>query len=108
MGQSSHGYRDGMINDMNDIEDDQKGNNSAANGAAGEANDVASDWLDTACMNELEILAEFLEKGFAYAVDTTDFVTHTTGRGPENAPSTPLPPARPPPSSMFPLTSSML
>ena len=69
---------DGMINDMNDIEDDQKGNNSAANGAAGEANDVASDWLDTACMNELEILAEFLEKGFAYAVDTTDFVTHTT------------------------------
>ena len=69
---------DGMINDMNDIEDDQKQNNSAANGAAGEANDVASDWLDTACMNELEILAEFLEKGFAYAVDTTDFVQHTT------------------------------
>jgi hypothetical protein len=54
-----------MLEDVCDIENTQKGNNSAANDAAGDADDVASDWLDTACRNELEILADFLEKGFS-------------------------------------------
>ena len=67
-----------MLDDLCDIEATQKGNNSAANDAAGEADDVASDWLDTACRNELEILADFLEKGFSFAIDHTDFIQHSS------------------------------
>jgi hypothetical protein len=35
-------------------------------------------WLDTAASNELTILADFLEQGFAFHVDTSDFIAHTT------------------------------
>ena len=34
--------------------------------------------MDASAANELTILADFLEKGFAFHVDTTDFITHTT------------------------------
>ena len=67
-----------MHEDICDIEATQKGNNSAANDAAGDADDVAGDWLDTACRNELEILADFLEKGFSFAIDHTDFIQHSS------------------------------
>ena len=71
-----------MHDDICDIEATQKGNNSAANDAAGEADDVAADWLDTACRNELEILADFLEKGWQRRVfdgnEHTGFGAHLT------------------------------
>lgn len=65
---------------MDDIEeylDAQKDSNSAANKAAGDHDTESSTWLDDAARNELAILADFLEKGFAFHVDTTDFIEHT-------------------------------
>ena len=70
--------RDGMLADLLDAEEEQKGANTAANTAAGESDTAASDWLDDATRNELAILADFLAKGFAFHVDTSDFITHTT------------------------------
>ena len=69
---------DSMVTDMMDVEEDQKTANAAANAAAGETDTSASTWLDDATRNELAILADFLAKGFAFHVDTSDFVTHTT------------------------------
>lgn len=68
---------DGLFRDLMDIQDQQKVDNSAATAAAGEAEDIADNWLYDATHNELSILSDFLEKGFAFHVDTTDFVTHT-------------------------------
>jgi hypothetical protein len=69
---------DQMIDDISYFLTDQKEANSAANKAAGDHEKEASDWLDDAARNELAILADFLEKGFAFHVDTSDFIAHTT------------------------------
>ena len=63
-----------MLADIDDYLNHQKEANSAANTAAGEHDTLSSEWLDDAARNELAILADFLEKGFAYHVDTTDFI----------------------------------
>ena len=69
---------DHMIDDMIDIINDQKELNKAAKTAGDEADTEAGEWLDEATRNELAILSEFLQQGFAYHVDTTDFIAHTT------------------------------
>ena len=69
--------KDAMSNSLDQYLEDQKTNNSNANKAAGEADTESSEWLDDAARNELAILADFLEQGFAFHVDTTDFIEHT-------------------------------
>lgn len=69
---------EGMIDDLMDVIEEQNQINSAANASAGEADALSGEWLDDAAHNELDILADFLAKGFAFHVDTTDFVSHTT------------------------------
>ena len=66
-----------MSTSLDQYLEDQKTNNSNANKAAGEADTESSEWLDDAARNELAILADFLEQGFAFHVDTTDFIEHT-------------------------------
>ena len=66
-----------MNDDISDVQNDQATQNSAAIAAAGDADAEAGEWLDEATHNELDILAEFLEKGFAFHVDTSDFIQHT-------------------------------
>ena len=66
-----------MLDDLEEYLSAQKDANSAANTAAGEHDTESSTWPDDAARNELAILADFLEKGFAFHVDTTDFIEHT-------------------------------
>jgi len=66
-----------MFDDLEDIVNEQDDLNAAAIVAAQAADDAAGDWLDEATHNELGVLADFLEKGFAFHVDTSDFVQHT-------------------------------
>jgi hypothetical protein len=68
---------DKMHDDLDDVLNDQDDENKAAVKASEEADDAAAEWLDEATHNELGILADFLEKGFAFHVDTSDFVQHT-------------------------------
>jgi len=70
--------RDDLINRLGAIQNTQEGNNTAAVDATGDADTESSTWLDEAAMNEANILKEFLEKGFAFMVDTSEFITHTT------------------------------
>jgi len=70
--------QESLDHDLEDVIAEQAASNSAANAAVGDADHHAADWLDEATHNELAILADFLEKGFAFHVDTTDFVQHTT------------------------------
>lgn len=69
---------DEMLNNFDDYLNLQKDANTAANKAVGEHDTDSSEWLDDAARNELAILADFLEKGFAFHVDTTDFIEHTS------------------------------
>lgn len=68
---------DKMHDDLDDILNDQADDNKAAVKASEDADDAAAEWLGEATHNELGILADFLEKGFAFHVDTSDFVQHT-------------------------------
>jgi len=69
---------DHMIDDMHDVINEIKDWNKSAKTAADDEDNKANVWLDEATRNELAILSEFLSKGFAYHVDTTDFIAHTT------------------------------
>ena len=42
-----------------------------------EAADTSSNWLDDAALNELSILTDFIEKGFALDIDTSHFIQHS-------------------------------
>jgi len=66
-----------MDEDLEDVVNDQEEFNKTATAAAGDADEAAGEWLDEATHNELGVLADFLEKGFAFHVDTSDFVQHT-------------------------------
>lgn len=68
---------DKMHDDIDDILNDQADINTEAIKSGDEADDAALDWLSEATHNELGTLADFLEKGFAFHVDTSDFVQHT-------------------------------
>lgn len=68
---------DKMHDDIDDILNDQADINAEAIKSADEADDAALEWLSEATHNELGTLADFLEKGFAFHVDTSDFVQHT-------------------------------
>ena len=70
--------QDDLTDALMDIQSDQANNNQKANTAVQDAADEAREWLDTAASNELTILADFLEQGFAFHVDTSDFIEHTT------------------------------
>ena len=70
--------QDDLTDALMDIQSDQANNNQKANTAVQDASDEAREWLDTAASNELTILADFLEQGFAFHVDTSDFIEHTT------------------------------
>jgi hypothetical protein len=70
--------KENMHDDLHDVIHEQDTANAAANAQAGDADEAAGDWLDEATHNELHILADFLEKGFAFHVDTSDFIQHTT------------------------------
>ena len=80
---------DGWVSKVRDIEDKmnedivamiamQKESNAAAVTDAATKESESADWLDEAATNELAILADFLAKGFAFHVDTSDFIEHTT------------------------------
>lgn len=65
---------DALLDEFDLVFSDQKTANSAANKAVGEHDAASSEWLDDAARNELAILADFLEQGFAFHVDTADFI----------------------------------
>ena len=69
---------DALLEDITSMIAMQKESNSAAVTDAADAEKTSADWLDDAATNELAILADFLAKGFAFHVDTTDFIEHTT------------------------------
>ena len=69
---------DAMLEDITTMIGMQKESNTAAVTDAADAEKSAADWLDEAATNELAILADFLAKGFAFHVDTSDFIEHTT------------------------------
>ena len=69
---------DAMLEDIVSMINMQKDSNSAAVTEAADKEKEAADWLDDAATNELAILADFLAKGFAFHVDTSDFIEHTT------------------------------
>ena len=69
---------DALLEDITGMIEMQKESNSAAVAEAADAEKTSADWLDDAATNELAILADFLAKGFAFHVDTTDFIEHTT------------------------------
>ena len=69
---------DALLEDITSMIEMQKESNSAAVAEAADAEKTSADWLDDAATNELAILADFLAKGFAFHVDTTDFIEHTT------------------------------
>ena len=66
-----------MWDAMEGIVEAQKTENHDANEAIGEAATGAADWVDHSAEGELTILSDFLEKGFSYHVDTTNFIQHT-------------------------------
>jgi hypothetical protein len=68
---------DRMVDDLTDVQNDQDTANKAATQTTADLDDAAGEWLDEATHNELDVLADFLEKGFAFHVDTSDFVEHT-------------------------------
>lgn len=69
---------DAMLEDIVNMINMQKDNNSAAVTEAADKEKESADWLDDAATNELAILADFLAKGFAFHVNTEDFIEHTT------------------------------
>ena len=67
-----------MLEDITTMIDMQKESNTAAVADAADKEKDSGEWLDEAATNELAILADFLAKGFAFHVDTSDFIEHTT------------------------------
>ena len=63
-----------MWDEMDSIIRDQKAANGDANEAIGESAAASADWVDDSAESELAALADFLEKGFSYHVDTTNFI----------------------------------
>ena len=66
-----------MLEDITSMISMQKEANVAAQKEADMKEDDSAEWLDEAATNELAILADFLAKGFAFHVDTSDFIEHT-------------------------------
>ena len=69
---------DAMLEEIVSMINMQKDSNSKAVTEAADKEKEAADWLDDAATNELAILADFLAKGFAFHVNTEDFIEHTT------------------------------
>ena len=69
--------KDAMWEEMESIIGGQKSANGDANEVIGEIATAAADWVDESARSELTALADFLEKGFSFHVDTTDFIQHT-------------------------------
>jgi len=67
-----------MWENLQAIEGAQNQANRLANDGIGHFDQESGVWLDEVATVEMGTLAEFLEKGFAFHVDTTDFITHTT------------------------------